>query len=64
MILKLKHPVSENFWMNISDPGIAIPGVIEYSNLNPTAPASEGVVRTVLYAKDSSQVGHEQLSAN
>lgn len=35
VILKLKHPVSENFWMNISDGRIDIPGVIEYSNLNP-----------------------------
>ena len=34
VILKLKHALSENFWMNISDPRIAIPGVIEYSNLN------------------------------
>lgn len=34
VILKLKKPVSENFWMNISDPSIEIPGVIEYSNLN------------------------------
>ena len=35
VILKLKNPISENFWMNISDPSIGIPGVIEYSNLNP-----------------------------
>ena len=35
VILKLKHAVSENFWMNISDPRIDIPGVIEYTNLNP-----------------------------
>jgi len=35
VILKLRHAVSENFWMNISDPRIEIPGVIEYSNLNP-----------------------------
>lgn len=35
VILKLKHRVSDNFWMNISDPEIDIPGVIEYSNLNP-----------------------------
>jgi protoporphyrinogen oxidase len=35
VILKLSHAVSENFWMNISDPRIRIPGVIEYSNLNP-----------------------------
>ena len=43
VILKLKQPLSGNFWMNINDPAIEIPGVIEYSNLNPMAPA-------VLYA--------------
>lgn len=35
VILKLAHPISDNFWLNISDPGIEIPGVIEYTNLNP-----------------------------
>jgi len=35
VILKLKHAISPNFWMNINDPAIEIPGVIEYSNLNP-----------------------------
>ena len=40
VILKLKQPLSENFWMNICDESIEIPGVIEYSNLNPgTGPA-------------------------
>lgn len=40
VILKLKRPITENFWMNISDPKIDIPGLIEYSNLNPgTGPA-------------------------
>jgi protoporphyrinogen oxidase len=34
-ILKLRRPVSPYFWMNIADPAIAIPGVIEYSNLHP-----------------------------
>lgn len=34
VILKLKHALSENFWMNICDDAIDIPGVIEYSNLN------------------------------
>lgn len=37
VILKLRQPLSENFWMNICDDGIEIPGVIEYSNLNPNA---------------------------
>lgn len=33
VILKMRQPLSENFWMNINDPGIEIPGLIEYSNL-------------------------------
>jgi len=44
VILKLKQPLSENFWMNICDESIEIPGVIEYSNLNP------GTGPTVVYA--------------
>ncbi|SFS07857.1 Protoporphyrinogen oxidase [Dyella sp. OK004] len=39
VILKLKQPLSENFWMNINDPSIGIPGVIEYSNLNKMSPS-------------------------
>lgn len=35
VILKLKHAISDNFWMNISDAAIEIPGVIEYTNLYP-----------------------------
>ena len=35
VVVKLAKPLSENFWTNINDPEIAIPGVIEYSNLNP-----------------------------
>lgn len=38
VILKLKRAVSENFWLNINDPHIDIPGLIEYSNLNPGRP--------------------------
>lgn len=43
VILKLSQPLSENFWMNINDASIGIPGVIEYSNLNRMSPS-------VLYA--------------
>jgi len=35
VILKLRRPLSGNFWTNISDRAIEIPGLIEYSNLNP-----------------------------
>src|SRR5579883_271825 len=40
VILKLKQPHSRNFWTNINEPGIEIPGLIEYSNLNPESGVS------------------------
>ncbi|AVO45517.1 NAD(P)/FAD-dependent oxidoreductase [Phreatobacter cathodiphilus] len=36
LILKLKRSVSKNFWLNIIDDTIDIPGIIEFSNLRPT----------------------------
>lgn len=44
VLLKLKRKFTRNFWMNINDPRIEIPGLIEYSNLNPSVGA------TILYA--------------
>jgi len=35
VLLKLSSPLTENFWLNISDRTIELPGVIEFSNLNP-----------------------------
>ncbi len=35
MLMRLRHSLSKYFWMNISDPEISLPGVIEYTNLNP-----------------------------
>ncbi len=35
VLLKLKRAFTRNFWMNINDPRIEIPGLIEYTNLNP-----------------------------
>ncbi len=33
VIVKLRKKVSENFWMNINDPEMDIPGLVEYTNL-------------------------------
>ncbi len=33
VVLKLKRPVSPHFWVNISEDGMEIPGIIEFSNL-------------------------------
>jgi protoporphyrinogen oxidase len=49
VILKLKNSLSENFWMNVSDPDIAIPGLIEYSNLNPDTRQGEHIVYAPFY---------------
>lgn len=35
VIVKLRKPLSENFWLNINDPYMDIPGLVEYSNLRP-----------------------------
>lgn len=35
VLLKLARPFTRNFWLNINDARIRIPGLIEYSNLNP-----------------------------
>ncbi len=33
VILKLRSPLTENFWLNVNDPEMEIPGLIEYTNL-------------------------------
>lgn len=35
VIVKLRHSVTENFWLNINDPDMDIPGLVEYTNLRP-----------------------------
>lgn len=33
VIVKLKKKVTDNFWMNVNDPDMQIPGFVEYTNL-------------------------------
>lgn len=35
VIAKLRKPVTENFWLNVNDPAMDIPGLVEYTNLRP-----------------------------
>ncbi len=35
VLFKLRRPLSGYFWLNTTDPDIPVPGVIEYSNLQP-----------------------------
>ncbi len=46
LVFKLKKSVSPHFWMNVSEPDIAVPGFIEFSNLRPVA---DGAVVYVPY---------------
>lgn len=36
VLLKLDQPVTDNFWVNVSDEAHEIPGFVEFSNLRPT----------------------------
>jgi protoporphyrinogen oxidase len=35
VLLKLSKPVTRNFWLNVNDPRLPVPGIVEYSNLRP-----------------------------
>jgi protoporphyrinogen oxidase len=35
VIVKLRQRLTENFWLNVNDPEMDIPGLVEYSNLRP-----------------------------
>lgn len=35
VIVKLTKPLTENFWLNTNDPEMDIPGLVEYTNLQP-----------------------------
>jgi protoporphyrinogen oxidase len=52
LLFKLKRSVTPHFWVNITEPGIEIPGIIEFSNLRPMA-AGETVVFVPYYMPTS-----------
>lgn len=37
VIAKLRRPLTDRFWVNVSDPDMDIPGLVEYTNLRPLA---------------------------
>ena len=47
LVFKLRQKLSGHFWINISEPDIAIPGLIEFSNLRPVG--GESVVYVPYY---------------
>ena len=68
VVIKLKCSVTENFWLNINDPEIDIPGIVEYTNLRPIG--SDHIVYAPFYMpmnhskfKDSDQVFIEKVKS-
>lgn len=55
VVHKLKRQVSPHFWVNIVEPGIEIPGIIEFSNLRP-------MPDTVVYAPYYMPTDHPKWS--
>lgn len=49
VLFKTKKPISRHFWVNINDLRIELPGVIEYTNLNPTISKSNECILYVPY---------------
>jgi protoporphyrinogen oxidase len=43
VIVKLKRAVSKNFWVNVNDVNMDIPGLVEYSNLRPMVQKDETI---------------------
>ncbi len=54
-MFKLRRSVTPHFWVNISDPGIEIPGFVEFSNLRP-------VGDTIVYVPYYMPVNHPKFS--
>jgi protoporphyrinogen oxidase len=54
LLLRLRRPLTNCFWVNINDPAIAFNGFIEYTNLNPRADlAGSHIVYVPLYIAPS-----------
>ncbi len=56
LVFKLKRAVTPHFWVNISQPGIEIPGIVEFSNLRPVGDDH------VVYVPYYMPVTHEKFS--
>lgn len=55
LLFRLKRPVTSHFWVNISEPDIEIPGIIEFSNLRAVGDA-------VVFVPYYMPVTHEKFS--
>lgn len=59
LILKLRQPVTDSFWINVNDPRIPFNGFIEYTNLNPRIDAGDP---RILYVPFYLPPGHRRFA--
>lgn len=57
VLMKLSRSVTPHFWVNICDPEMAIPGIVEFSNLRP-------VPETIVYIPFYMPVTHPKFQAS
>lgn len=55
IVFRLSRSVTPHFWVNIADPRFEIPGIVEFSNLRPTAD-------TVVYVPYYMPISHPKFS--
>ncbi|TFU03183.1 NAD(P)/FAD-dependent oxidoreductase [Polymorphobacter arshaanensis] len=60
LIFKLSRSVTPHFWVNITEPGVPVPGIIEFSNLRPLGGDTPGG-DTIVYVPYYMPVTHEKF---
>jgi len=59
LVLKLRQPLTDAFWINVNDPRVPFNGFIEYTNLNPREDAGRPYI---LYVPFYLPPGHPRLA--
>jgi protoporphyrinogen oxidase len=63
VIVKLRKPVTDNFWLNVNDPDMDIPGLVEYTNLRPLGDDHIVYVPFYMPAENPKYADHDQVYA-
>ncbi|MBM3162133.1 MAG: NAD(P)/FAD-dependent oxidoreductase [Chlorobi bacterium] len=61
VIVKLRKPVTDNFWLNVNDPSMDIPGLVEYTNLRPLGDDHIVYVPFYVPAENPKYADHDQV---
>ena len=59
LVLRLRQPLTDNYWLNVNDPRIPFNGCIEYTNLDENATPDHS---SIVYVPYYLPTGHERFS--